>query len=299
MSTENKMTKIPQAQAEKKEEWLHALPKVIKTYEEKWQVKIHEPFANLSFNWVAPALCADGTKAVFKFGLETRELASEINALKAWQGKGAVHLLNSDAEAGVLLLEQLEPGESFWHTKDDVLASNVCADLLLELWQADVPENTRTLENWTHELVDYHEKSDAKQLPQDLVDLALQLRKDLLQQPETVLLHADLHHDNILSATRQAYLAIDPKGIAGPKGYDVASFLMNPFGITKPKNHKQKLETRLNIFSEKLELSLEELASWGIMHCVLSVVWSLGYDGSYDGEPEPLEIARVLKQIAL
>ncbi len=299
MSTVNKITKIPEAQTAKSDLWLQVLPGIIKSYEEKWQISIQGPFPNLSFNWVAPALCSDGTKAVFKVGLETHELASEINALKAWQGKGAVQLLNSDAKSGALLLEKLEPGESFWHNKDDALATNVCADLLLELWQAKVPENTRTLENWTRELVDYHEKSDVKQLPQDLLDLAIQSRQELLQQSETVLLHADLHHDNILSATRQAYLAIDPKGIAGPKGYDVASFLMNPYGVAKEKKLKQILEKRLNIFAEKLELSVKELASWGIMHCVLSVVWSLSYDGSFNGEPEPLEIARVLKQIAL
>ena len=43
-----------------------------------------------------------------------------------------------------------------------------------------------------------------------------------------VLLHGDLHHDNILSATRAPWLIIDAKGLVGDSGYDLGAFLYNP-----------------------------------------------------------------------
>ena len=44
---------------------------------------------------------------------------------------------------------------------------------------------------------------------------------------ETVVLHGDLHHWNILSSEREPYLIIDPKGYFGDPGYEVGAFLAN------------------------------------------------------------------------
>jgi streptomycin 6-kinase len=40
-------------------------------------------------------------------------------------------------------------------------------------------------------------------------------------------LHGDYHPGNVVNATRESYLAIDPKGIVGHIGYDIAVFLNN------------------------------------------------------------------------
>ena len=44
---------------------------------------------------------------------------------------------------------------------------------------------------------------------------------------ETVVLHGDLHHWNILRSEREPYLVIDPKGYFGDPGYEVGAFLAN------------------------------------------------------------------------
>ena len=95
--------------------------------------------------------------------------------------------------------------------------------------------------------------------------------------------NADLHHGNILSATRQPYLAIDPKGIVGVRGYDVGTFLLNPFGINKRMDLDELLDARLNIFSEMLGLTKGELASWGFVHALLSACWSIDEGKTNEG----------------
>jgi streptomycin 6-kinase len=277
--------------------WLKDLPQLISHFENAWSFKTLDHYLNLSFNFVAPVKLNSGQEAVFKLGVPRDELQSEITALKHWQGKGSVLLLQSDLGKGALLLEKLEPGLSFWHSTQDDLAAQTCAELLVQLWQAKPPFSSKfvNLERWTQALTDYHanHSKETSLLPWDLLDKAFQLRNELLKTEDVVLLHGDLHHDNILSASRQPYLAIDPKGLIGPRGYDVGPFLMNPYGVSKKPAFKKQLEHRLDIFSAHLNLPRQELAAWGFVHCVLSVCWSID---SNSFPKEPLDIARALSE---
>ncbi|NJM40220.1 MAG: phosphotransferase, partial [Anaerolineae bacterium] len=104
-----------------------------------------------------------------------------------------------------------------------------------------------------------------------LVAQAESLRAQLLiSQPQSTLLHADLHHFNILQ-TERGWLAIDPKGVVGEPAYEIASFLYNPHDTVITKD---RVARRIAIFSEVLSLERERILGWGIVQCVLSAWWS-------------------------
>ena len=90
--------------------WLQELPILIKKCEERWLLRVEHPFAALSYNYVAPAVRADGTAVVLKLGVPNPELSSEIEALRLYDGVGSVQLLDADPQQGILLLERLLPG---------------------------------------------------------------------------------------------------------------------------------------------------------------------------------------------
>ena len=46
--------------------WLDRLPTLLAESEERWSLEVGMPFSELSFNYVAPALRADGMAAVLK-----------------------------------------------------------------------------------------------------------------------------------------------------------------------------------------------------------------------------------------
>ena len=51
----------------------------------------------------------------------------------------------------------------------------------------------------------------------------------LLSSPkDELLLHGDIHHGNILDFGERGWLAIDPKGLFGERGYDDANLFFNP-----------------------------------------------------------------------
>jgi streptomycin 6-kinase len=49
-------------------EWLSRLPSIIDDCAQRWSLMVMPPFEPLSYNYVAPAVRADGTEVVLKVG---------------------------------------------------------------------------------------------------------------------------------------------------------------------------------------------------------------------------------------
>src|SRR5437016_893861 len=88
--------------------WLERLPAILAECAGRWAVTVGPPFG-LSYNYVAPAVRADGAAAVLKVGFPCRELMTEMAALQLFDGRGIARLLEVDPDQGALLLERLEP----------------------------------------------------------------------------------------------------------------------------------------------------------------------------------------------
>ena len=69
--------------------WLAALPGLLDHYACKWDLDLMPPFAGLSFHYVAPAVCADGTPAVLKLGVPEEEARTGIEFLRRCDGATA------------------------------------------------------------------------------------------------------------------------------------------------------------------------------------------------------------------
>lgn len=73
------------------------------------------------------------------------------------------------------------------------------------------------------------DRPDDRLLPRRLVECAGRLFDELCATATgRVVLHGDLHHDNVLRADREPWLAIDPHGLLGDPGYEIAPVLYNP-----------------------------------------------------------------------
>lgn len=100
----------------------------------------------------------------------------------------------------------------------------------------------------------------------------------LSSRRDVVALHGDLHHGNVLDFEMSGWLAIDPKGLTGERGFDFANIFTNPDlgnpvppGATVPKIFKQ----RLRIVTRIASLDRERLLKWIITWCSLSTARSL------------------------
>ena len=277
-------------------DWLEQFPKLVKEVESKWGINVTGLVAELSYNVVAYAE-DEATTYILKMSPPNDEFNAEIGALRLYDGDGIANVLKADETVGAALLERIHPGDSLWHSPDDKEATEAAAILLNQLWRPVPSEHSfRTLESWSESLSDFQTSvTHPSRLPERLLDRAVYLRQELCQEQPTTLLHADLHHGNILRGTRQPFVAIDPKGIVGSKGYDVATFLGNPFDVIDRPDYKDLSTKRLDIFSSMLGIDKDELIAWGIMHAVLSACWTLE-DGGTD-ITKALMVAETLERL--
>ena len=265
--------------------WIDGLPDLLDACAERWSLRILPPFPDLSYNYVAPAVRADGRAVVLKVGVPNPELLAEMAALRHYAGRGIVQLLDADPVWGVLLLERLVPGTALATLDDDEEATHIAAGVMRALWQPLPPEHAfPTLERWTAAIGRLRQRFDGTTgpLPARLVELAEGLLPQLLaSQSEPVLLHGDLHHMNILRAGRAPWLALDPKGVAGEPAYEVGPFLYNPLPqVATWPNLSRVLARRVDILSAELGFTRERLIAWGIVTAVLSACWSIEDEGA-------------------
>ena len=68
--------------------WLRDLPRLLDACARRWSLTLAEPFPNLSYHYVAPALRADGAEVVLKAGVPNPEIAAQAAALTGYGGGG-------------------------------------------------------------------------------------------------------------------------------------------------------------------------------------------------------------------
>lgn len=275
--------------------WLEDLPSVIAMYEKKWGIQVLAPFT-LSYNYVAPAVKPDGTQCVIKIGFPGDIVfLNEIKALGLFNGEGMVKLLEVNEEQSVMLLERLNPGASLQADGNDEEVISIAAGVMKKIVHPIKDIDTfQTITEWAKSFVWLREKFEGRTGPfeENHISRAENIFKHYsLQSDQLFLLHGDLHKDNILSSER-GWLAIDPKGVIGPKEFELASFLRNPmYDLPKETNKIERSKHRIELMAEQLELDRKVLLDWTFAQAVLSAVWTLEDHGEVsDSRKKNIEV---------
>jgi streptomycin 6-kinase len=272
--------------------WLDNLPARIADYERRWAMQVAAPFANLSYNYVALALRADGSEVILKLGMPHPELTSEIAALRLYDGHGCARLIESDPECGALLIERLLPGDMLLDLTDDDEATRIAAQVMRALWRPapPAPEDAvfPSTARWATGLERLRARYDGGTgpLPAEMVERAEALFSELLASSGApMLLHGDLHHENILAAERAPWLAIDPKGLMGEVEYEVGALIRNPLPrLLELPDVTATLARRFDILAETLGFDRQRLIAWSYTQAILSAWWTIE-DHGHGWEP--------------
>lgn len=278
-------------------EWILQLPSLLSACADKWQLDILQPFDDLSYNYVTPAIRADKTPVVLKAGVPSDEFSREIQSLLVFEGSGMVKILDCDREEGIMLLERLLPGKSLASIDNDELLTRAAVSVMQQLWTpAPLNHEFGSVNDWASGL------SNIKRLfhgsygpfPSDLVNLAQELFNEF-QNPleDNILIHGDFHPMNILSSNRAPWLAIDPKGVVGDPMYDVATFVSSLPQLPKENDQKKFLCRRIDQLTEELSLDGHHIAKWGLAQSVLSGWWR--YEDHGSGWERAFERARLFE----
>jgi streptomycin 6-kinase len=266
---------VPYWMGERGRAWLAALPDLVAECETRWRIRVGPVFEDGgAVSWVAPATLHDGTEAVVKLFVPDIENRHEAEGLQHYDGRGAVRLL--EHADGVLLLERARPGTPLWDVADEDAANSVVAGLLRQLWRpapARSPHRrlVQVAEAWSTEIPATWE-SLGRPFERSLVERAVEAAATLgPDQGEQVLLHQDLHGENVLAAQREPWLAIDPKPLSGEREFAVAP-IVRSFELG---HGKRDARYRLDRLTAELGLDRQRARGWTIAQ---TVAWSGGSD---------------------
>ena len=193
-----------------------------------------------------------------------------------WDGVGAARVLAHEGDA--LLLERVLDGGALVAMarsgRDDEASRILCAVAarLHTARDGPLPDTLVPLSRWFREL------APAAARHGGILGQAHAAAHGLLSGPrDVVVLHGDLHHGNVLDFGPRGWLAIDPKGLLGERGFDFANIFCNPDAevATAPG----RLARRVDVVGEAASLERGRLLRWVLAYAGLSAAWTLGDDG--------------------
>lgn len=267
--------------------WLHDLPSRVQICADRWNLRLDAPFPGSHVSLTLPAFLPDKTPAVLKLQFPHSESEHEAEALRRWNGKGAVQLLDWEPEYHALLMERCEPGDCLSGTAPDK-ALEVLAEMLPRLWIQAVGPFVSLRDESAKWLEHLPMSWDAAGRPfeMELLDAGLEALHILtVSQGQQVLLNQDLHGGNVLRARREPWLVIDPKPLLGER-----EFSMAPIVRSRELGHSRNATIeRLDRLTASLALDRERARLWALAQ---TLSWSFEGKRALTGH---IETARWLR----
>lgn len=251
--------------------WIDALPNYVDQIASHFGLAYLHTVPNLSYHYVMSGMQGD-YPIILKMGIDKDDLRREALALRCFFGYGGVTLLHEGD--GFLLLERAVSGISLknYFPNKEIESIHITCEVMKKLHQAPIPQH----QNFPH-IKDWLSILDKEwDIPTDYLIKARLLRSNLLKTTKfDVLLHGDLHHDNILQHGNN-WVAIDPKGVLGERTYDVAAFIRNPIpDIWDQDDVAHIIKKRIMTFERLLDVSSDRILEWCFVQSVLCWVWAL------------------------
>ncbi|MEU4521110.1 aminoglycoside phosphotransferase family protein [Amycolatopsis sp. NPDC024027] len=271
--------------------WLAALPSLAAEYARKWGLTFEGEAMHGYVGVAQPARRPDGTPVVLKLGWRDAESAGEPLALSTWAGRGAVLLLDSAPDDGVLLLERLDAGR----TLDDLplrtaipliggLAQRLAVPAPVSMRRRLRAEAARLTEELPRRWAELGEPFDKR-----LVADAVAICRELGPSAGELLVNEDLHFQNVLAGTREPWLVIDPKPLAGDLEWGVIPLFWNRFA-------ESTLDDRFALIVASHELDAAKARAWTLVRAVQNWIWMLEEQlesGENSDDPAFLTVAEI------
>lgn len=288
------MSRLPAEGGPTGADWVRTVDRLARECLDAWDLELTGPPMTGWTAVVQPVVRrgADAAPLVLKVGWPHVESAQEHLALRAWDGRGAVRLVAADPSRGALLLERLDSARDLGTVEIDE-ACAVVGGLYREL-HVPAPPTIRSLPAYLDPyLAQLRRRTD---LPRRVITRVTGLARDLLAEPgPPVLLHTDLHYENVLAGDRAPWLAIDPKPLAGPAGYELHPLLRNRIEeMGTGSSMRWSARRRLEVACEAAGLDEELARLWCIVRCGVEILWA-AVDGDDAELSKNLTLAKALE----
>ncbi|KYG66425.1 hypothetical protein AZI86_05085 [Bdellovibrio bacteriovorus] len=255
--------------------WLDQLPGLMSEFERRWDFRFISPVKNLSYGFVAEVEYQNRT-AILKMNPDAGIITKETHWLNGFSKVTPKIFADASAE-GVFLMEKIEPGftlKTLVQNNEDEKATRIVCDMV------------KALQSTPYKSDEFPHLSEMKHISllhghydKDLVEKAESLYTDLTHKSSSdVVLHGDLHHDNILSCGN-SWKVIDPHGYIGDPVFEISPFMYNPLDVLpSAENLESILRRRTEILAEEMSFDPYRMRAGAFCMMMLSMAWT--YEGT-------------------
>jgi streptomycin 6-kinase len=206
-------------------EWLAELPRLIGAQCRRWGLRLGAGVAHGSNALVVPVTRGD-EELVLRLAPPGDETAVQAAALRFWDGRGTVRLVDADPERGAMLLERLEMAGSLL----DVPVREAVPVLgrVMRRLAVPAPASARSTAELARERAgQLEEEWERLGRPFDaaLLAEAVRIGGTLAHTGSELAVNGDLHSAQVLRGRREPWLAVDPVLLRGDIEYDLARVL--------------------------------------------------------------------------
>jgi len=255
-------------------QWLAAVPELVAVLIRRWGCVADGPVMHGEVGVIVPVL-RDQRAAVLKVSFPHPGNVSEPDAFATWGGHGALRLYEREDECFAMLLERAG-SRTLAELRDNDEVVRIAGRINRRLAIPAPPGLPRLCDRsveWERSL-----RQDAAEfthaLPRHVVEAAVATVRELGRDQPEVVVHGDLHPRNILSAEREPWLAVDPKGYVGDPAYDGGVLLRSHLHALLEEEDLDKAVLRcLEVFAEAAELDRERVRRWAQFLAVESAFW--------------------------
>ena len=278
-------------------EWLALLPKHISILSEEWGFEFIDSIGNSKFNFIGLVqLNLNKKLAILKTAPPSSTLMKEASCLKSFNST-AVSVYHVDPMLNAILIE-MRPGptlKSLVINEQDSTATTIICNIISQLQAMPVPYN----DEFTNISTFINDFQFLKGHIDDRALIKCQTLYDELcsDSSEDILIHGDLHHDNILQCGNH-WKIIDPHGYIGNPVAEIGPMIFNPIDyFLENAPLKKIIEKRLKTIIELLPFDPKEVKGWAYCRTLLSAAWDIENFGNVG--KERLEIASIIDETYL
>jgi streptomycin 6-kinase len=279
--------------------WVAASPHLAAELLDRWRLRLDGPPTCGCVALIVPVRTADGTPAILKLQPVDDETLGEPVALRAWNGDGAVRMLDHDKPSGTMLLERLSP-RTLATIPDDLQALEILSQLMVKLCAVPAPYGLRRLADIAAEMLERVPRALSRVTdPADrrLFAACAGVTQDLLDEPGDRLLHFDLHFLNVLASPAEdgKWLAIDPKPMIGDPGVELIAALHNRWDdVTATGDVPRAVRRRFDLMTGIAGLDRQRAAGWTLACVLQNALWDIEHDTTSWHTEQNKAIARTL-----
>lgn len=257
---------------------------------------------------------------VLKNDANVPQLKSEYHMLAKLNGNHSCKVYAFDEDKGQLLEERILPGTKLRAEASLEKRLEAFADVFKAIHISVVDDSeVRTADNklrrrgmptyldWLEDICKYCDENSVESSVEvsgengtQTLDMwktravkSLSIGQELFEKyQDRVLLHGDLHHDNLLLRADGGYVFVDPKGVIGPEIFDLPRFILNELETDYEENDVEHIERVIASLCERLHYPEEDVRKLFYMETVLANIWSME-----DGEAVNEEYMRIAEEV--